>query len=963
MDYRLLYDAGNGYEDLDLGDDIPAMNYQIANLNELKDRQAAYSQAIKLPKTARNLRVLGFLDSFAVVADAAYTPRRCKLLCEGAQISPFGAVLYVDSLDENAGGSIECQIVSNTVDLFSILGDVENEQMGNILWENIWTSDRILRDNADASGDMRWPALYPNQGMSTTNPFRGIGQSTVNVYSLVPCYRFITMIEQLFRMYGYRIESDLLDDPYMKSLYITASKITEDSHVNATYTGKRTSVPYPGGNSSMILGTVELDHVLQGEEMGGFEEVKHDGYPTMQFNQWGYYAPQPGDYKLQITIKNTGSQSLNSTRKVHVYAFVDRRKDYHDGSTGVEQTIKDQDSPTLVSPGDSWKVELDVPELNTGNYIGWEIRIYGGGATSGDLSGYTTIDVTAKVSLVHEDAAPGIGSLFDYARATGFKSYKELVQTFMQLFGVLVDVVQAPNVSDDGIVGTIRMYTFAELYRRRDAGQYVDWSSKLVIDNERNVGFSLANYAQRNFIQLTDNTDDGTHDAGSFTVRNRTLQSEKTLFTIAVEAGRDIEYKTASAQPGNPVTSRPLAVVPTLEPSFETDEETGRTNGVTLTYKGCKAHLLRIDEDEVFRLRINTFQKLNVPYHSFPQAVTVTMQELIDRYYTPIKRLMGNARTISAYFNLHALDIAQLDLFMPVWLKPYGCYFYISKINNFIAGQPTKVELVKMSSREETVKYYLTLNGASADISKTIPYEGGTYRFAYSTNGTLKVDTEGVFGGTASVENGFVELVIDGNPSSFPMIGSVILSIDEDPTVVRKINITQEAYQVDPNEIALKLRTDGKNLYVQTSRPLQDDEMCMILTYGSGRSRYRNGSHRKSKNYLHIPNFIDAAIKKRSFGIAADGRLLAYIGEYHWSMKIKQKTGDKYVQIWKANNSHGFGYRWREGLNGFVTYRVAVYKQGKNKRPILMSNVCKFQSRVHITNGVMTQEKVVTETL
>ena len=508
MDYRLLYDAGNGYEDLDLGDEVPAMNYQIASLNELKDRRAAYSQRIKLPKTAKNMRLLGFLDSFAVFADAAYTPRRCKLLCEGAQLSPFGAVLYVDSLDDNAGGSIDCQIVSNTVDLFSLLGDVDNEQMGNILWENIWTSGRIVRDNAEASGVRRWPMLLTEQGKDTGLPLR----TDVNLYELVPCYRFITMIEQLFRLYGYSIDSDLLDDPYIKSLYITASKITGDSNVAATYIGKNTIVPVMGGSESKIGGTVQLNEVSQVNNMGGTTSVNHDGYPDMQFNQWGYYAPQPGDYKLQITIKNVGGMPLDTRRKLCLYAIVNRKN-----GTGVTQTIWDDDFPNAnqtVAPGQDYTIEVDVPELNMGSYIGWEVQIYGGGRIT-PVYNLTNIEVTAQVSLVHEDAAPGIGSTFDYARATGFKSYKELVQTFIQLFGVLVDVVQAPNVSQEGIVGTIRMHTFEELYRRRDAGQYVDWSRKLVLNEERNVGFSLANYAQRNIIQLTDNTDDGTHDAGT----------------------------------------------------------------------------------------------------------------------------------------------------------------------------------------------------------------------------------------------------------------------------------------------------------------------------------------------------------------------------------------------------------------------------------------------------------------
>lgn len=944
MDYRLLYDAGNSYEDLDLGDEAPAMNYQIVNLNELKDRQAAYSQAIKLPKTAHNLRVLGFIDSLAVVADAAYTPNRCELLCEGARISPAGTVLYVDNIDEEPGGYIECQIVSNAVDLFSLLGDVSNEQMGSDAWKGVWTSSQIVSDNAEEDGAKRWPAVFTQQGQSPDNPFP---HSQVEVYHLVPCYRFTTMIEQLFRMYGYRVESDIFDDPYMKSLYITASKITKDSDVTAEYTGKRTSVPYPAGGTSIIYLSVDLDHVTQIETLGGLVKVPNENPSGPQWNQWRYYAAQPGDYKLEITINNVGSQPLDGKRRVRVLASATRGGTYN--NPGKTMTLMDIDNPSnSVAPGKDWTLEIEAPGLNTGDYIGFEILIYSNKLNS--FNEFTQIDVTAAVSLVHEDATPGVGSKFDFAQATGFKTYKEMVQTFMQLFCVLVDVVPVPGVGYDGIIGTVRMYSFQELYRRRDAGQYMDWSRKLVIDNERNMGFRLANYAQTNIIQLTDNTDDGTHDAGSFVVNNRTLESEKTLFTIAAEAGRNLTYIVGT---GGAYEERAVAVVPTLDPMIETDEE-GQTT-TTSTYKGCNVHLVRIDEATVLNLRIKTGWHApgELPSKPFPQALTVSMQEFVDRFYTPVKRLVSNARTISAYFNLSALDIEQLDLFTPVWIERYGCFFYISKINNFIAGQPTKVELVKMSSREDTVKYYITLSGRNQDVEMAIPTGAGKYWVNYRTNGTLRISTSGAFGGTATAKNGSIELNMDSNTTVWPMVGKVTLSVEEDPTVVREITVTQEGME-SPTWLAIRLRTDGANLYVATSRPLKTYEDVVILTRGSGRVGYNLGPsytrrYWKSKYRWHIP--------LAGFHVSETGEI-NISNRYRWW--LKNKNGKTYVHIRKANRSRNFGYEVTCDMDMAVTFAVAV-KTGKGRTAVEVSNRCYFESRCHIRNGVLTQELVVTK--
>ena len=944
MRYQLLYDAGNGYEALDLGDEAPAMNYQIANLNELKDRQAAYSQRIKLPKTANNMRILGFLDSLAVVADAAYTPGPCKLLCEGARISPVGAVLYIDGIDEYAGGFIDCQIVSNTVDLFTQLGDVDTEKMGDIVWENVWTSDRILSDNESPDGVRRWPAVFTREGDPQGNSFP---QLRVEGFQLVPCYRFSTMIEQLFAMYGYRVESDILDEDYMKSLYITASKITGDSDVTAVFTGERTGVPYPGpeyGNT--LMNSVKLASVSQVDMIGGTPIFKSANDPVAKWNEWRYYATQPGDYKLALNIHNSGSQPLDSTRRLHILATLT-----HAGYNSTDpqtKTIADYDIPArgaTVAPGEDWTQEIEAPAMNTGDYINFAILTYGGGAVNGDLSGYTTIDVTATVSLVHEDAAPGIGSKFDYAQATGLKSYKEIVQAFMQLFCVLVEVVPDDTFAADGLIGTVRLYSMQELYRRRDAGRYMDWSRKLILDNERNVGFKLANYAQRNIIQMTDNTDDGTHDAGSFTVNNLTLESEKTLFTIAIEAGRD-----ATAD------GRTLAVVPTLESEMETLD-----NIVDLvsTYKGCRAHLLRLDDKNTVRLHLaprDVFVKTNASWDYFPSAETVRMQELMDRDYTPVRRLMSHARTIRAYFNLSALDIAQLDLFTPVWVEKYGCFFYISKINNFIAGQPTQVELVKMTGSTERRKYYLTLNGRNQDFAITVPASGGTYRIAYKSNGGLFIGTSGAFGGEATVEAGVIKLVIDANSADADKVGTVNVSVFQDRTVRRTITVTQEGLAVDPSKLTISLRTDGTDLYVATSRPLEQGEGVVVITRGSGRMAWNSDGPRayhKSKRRWHIPF--------QNFTVDTSGKIripeYPLTNDYRWRMK--EMAAKTYVHIRKANRSRNFGYRVTGDIDKAVTFAVVVVS-GKGEDRIEVSNRCYFESRAHVRGGVLTQEFAVT---
>lgn len=682
MNYRLLYDTGTGYKDLDLGDEKPAMNYQINNLNELKDRQAAFSQAIKLPKTPNNLRALGFIDDFDVVADAAYIPRKCRLLCNGALLTPFGSVLYVDGVDERQEGYITCQIVSVTKDLFSAMADVSNEDMGDEMWGGVWTSNQMEFDNDNSDDRRRWPLVFTQEGQMTYNPpVAPFDSEQIQIYHMVPCYHYNTLVKELLAKYGYNLESNLLSDAYVDRLYVSASKIKNKAMPAARYTQQNVRVPHMYRDSILPFPASSIiPTIIQEELMGGSVKDEHEGDPTLLLYQMRYYAVQPGDYKIEIAIANTGQYNTDNVRRINldVIAY----------SGGAERSLHNE-SFVSVSPGQTYPVTIEDVSLNTGDYIG--VRVYVWSTVSPTLAP-TYIDFDMTINPMDDSNESGVGAQFDYMQSTGFKSYKEVIQSYMQLFGAMVDVKQTQETGEEENrrIGTVRIYTFDELYRRRDAGIFVDWSDKLVLDNERTAGFSIANYAQQNLIDLTANSDDGTQDSGKFSVNNKTLEGEKTLFTIPVEAGRDITYSADGVR-------RTVAVIPTLEREAETNDN--GTEEVTLTYKGCAPHLVRMTYENVAVSNASGFRVVSpgtVGSQMLPVAVTVPMQTLVDNYYTRIKGMLHNAKTLSAYFNLSALDIDQLDLFTPVWIKRYGAYFYISKINNFVAGQVTKVDLIKM---------------------------------------------------------------------------------------------------------------------------------------------------------------------------------------------------------------------------------------------------------------------------
>ena len=83
MNYELLMKGIDGKVwSLDLPLDAPAMNYQINNLAELKDRNASYSQRISLPRTTYNEQAFQFSFVVGSGSSVPYMKFPCQLFYE-----------------------------------------------------------------------------------------------------------------------------------------------------------------------------------------------------------------------------------------------------------------------------------------------------------------------------------------------------------------------------------------------------------------------------------------------------------------------------------------------------------------------------------------------------------------------------------------------------------------------------------------------------------------------------------------------------------------------------------------------------------------------------------------------------------------------------------------------------------------------------------------------------------------
>ena len=199
-----------------------------------------------------------------------------------------------------------------------------------------------------------------------------------------------------------------------------------------------------------------------------------------------------------------------------------------------------------------------------------------------------------------------------------------------------------------------------------------DWSEK-IHDKKSDKSFTIRSYGQSNYIKFDDNEIDNVKDKGVFTIQNETLTLEKDLFSIKLEAGYDVTGSTNIG--GLPTASIPLEEV-TVDGEVTTRE-----------FKDGKPHVVDITLKQVNI--IGTI--LNIKF-----ATHATAQSFVDNYYARLIDMLYRAKWIDEEFWLTDEDIEKFDHFVPVYVQKYGAFFYVNKIKNYISGQLTKCEIIKL---------------------------------------------------------------------------------------------------------------------------------------------------------------------------------------------------------------------------------------------------------------------------
>lgn len=484
------------WETLDPPTEVVAMNFQLNTLAEMKDRNASYSQAISLPRSLRNERLLGIQLRIDVVSEVPYRSYPCELLVDGSRVSPAGAVIRITSLKKDYIGA---QILGANADLIETLKSKSTETVKADGFGMIWMNSSI-KPSGTLSNGVRYEWGYANLVKNLlSKDDAGAPEGYIKTPDMVyPALRFDHVVKWLLKEEGYdlKINEGNQDEPvgvheYIPALIPKCAQWEEVYRFRATGAGEFT-------------GTVRWT-IMENPVPGFFGQALPGGFYIPR-----YSALWSGSIRLRITVPTT-----------------------HTGKLSIEKNgvvlIKD----VYVSPAAPYVGDI---ELSQGDYI--DISLLQTGTYTRDFQAILTIETTQP----KETTGIAIGAQYDLLASLGFSTRADILQEFMRLYGLTLEL--------DPVNKKAHLYTLDWVYDRR--AEAADWTDKLV-PGEGELTYTVGNYARRNTFGLKADETNDISDEYTFTVDDTNLDESKTLWTSKFLAIADVKNGSEDAAPNFPI--------------------------------------------------------------------------------------------------------------------------------------------------------------------------------------------------------------------------------------------------------------------------------------------------------------------------------------------------------------------------------------------------------------------------
>lgn len=288
------------------------------------------------------------------------------------------------------------------------------------------------------------------------------------------------------------------------------------------------------------------------------------------------------------------------------------------------------------------------------------------------FAGNITGNLTTSLALIEGYTASFDEALLDF-------SAKDLVNEIMQHFGL--------TAFKDKFSKHIDYLTLDEILQNEEV---IDWSEKF--RGKGSEKYILGNYAKKNNYSYRYNGENEKHNDGFITIDNENLKDETTILLS----------KIYSPEKNKRMVLTHLSNIYKIWDKELKDDSTLEYKELTGRYYFLRSETKTFLVPQPIRSDVlntdDTF--LSAPFESY---FRLNLQQVIYDNYSAIESILYKAKTPEALFDLKPIDVAEFDFKRMIVVKQMGSYYLVNKILNFVKGQLTRCELVKVDYFRELV--------------------------------------------------------------------------------------------------------------------------------------------------------------------------------------------------------------------------------------------------------------------
>ena len=698
-------------EIIDLYDDEKIVqSFSLINIEDITKRESEYSNTFKVPKTNKNLQLIGYSDFLNSDSTIPYNRLDCEILIDGFLFKRgFVSIEIIDN-------DISLQFFTGNAGFYEIIKNKNINQINlsnNPNLKTTWNLNNVIALR-NATEGIYFPMIDYN-GMPT-------GSTTVDVRLLLPAFFRKTLIQAIVEDAGYTLVNNINQsiDAYNNDILPTSKNDLKNDQETIdlnNYKGadnsQRGMTGYERISNPQIWGT---NFYLTYRINQGNTGVT---YNRFRFNQ--IIEGNPNRYSNLINTNNYYIAGLNGIHKVTIDINANYKNALHwvnnsNGDSqvpvfGVKHTfewfIRLNNTLTLIHTknheynnysiinGQDGRLDITFTELiqkdidltlEEGDQVSIECYATAYFTATNFLGGFMTSNISARTST---------GDTFQVKLNEGL-AFGGLVSTN----NCLADIKQSdlfkdtcvrycliPIVDEDN--RKVTLFEFSEI--KSNIQNAVDWSNKLDQTEDHSIEFKIDSYGQRNIIKhkedkFVDTIPNGSN--GIILINNQNLEIEKTLY----------ESPFAPSETVKRLNNRKVVYI-NLHDGVSLIDSASFKNGVTSrTCYQYKDNFSVTYTDGT----TNTIVSSNIPMTWFIDSIKSYSAGFSSNqldYSVDLIAILQNLKIVKTDIRLNILDIINPNYFYPIYISEFNSYFFLSKINQFdyTSNESTKVELIKIN--------------------------------------------------------------------------------------------------------------------------------------------------------------------------------------------------------------------------------------------------------------------------